>query len=99
MTVETITRALGGHRAGATWMARCPVHEDRSPRFSISAGKDGTVLVRCHSWREQRDATTAFRSRGVCNSGHVSAQVTGKRHVSAHRDGAEAWRPARLIEP
>jgi putative DNA primase/helicase len=41
MTAETIAKALGGHRAGATWMARCPVHDDCEPSLSISSGKDG----------------------------------------------------------
>ena len=31
MNAETIARALGGRRAGATWMARCPAHDDREP--------------------------------------------------------------------
>ena len=29
MTAETIAKALGGRKAGAAWMARCPAHEDR----------------------------------------------------------------------
>lgn len=65
MTAETIARALGGHRAGATWMARCPAHEDRSPSLSISAGKDGKVLVRCHAGCDQRDLIAALRERGL----------------------------------
>ena len=65
MTAETIARALGGHRAGATWMARCPVHEDRSPSLSISAGKDGKVLVRCHAGCDQRDLIAALQERGL----------------------------------
>ena len=36
-------------------MACCPVHDDRSPSLSISAGKDGKVLVRCHAGCDQRD--------------------------------------------
>ena len=65
MTAETIARALGGHRAGATWMARCPVHEDRTPSLSISVGKDGKVLVRCHAGCDQRDLVAALRERGL----------------------------------
>lgn len=65
MTAETIARALGGHRAGATWMARCPVHEDRSPSLSISAGKGGKVLVRCHAGCDQRDLIAALQERGL----------------------------------
>ena len=26
MTAETLAKALGGPRAGGTWMARCPAH-------------------------------------------------------------------------
>ena len=40
---------LAGHRAGAGWMVRCPAHEDRKPNLSISSGRDGKVLVRCHA--------------------------------------------------
>jgi hypothetical protein len=65
MTAETIARALGGHRAGATWMARCPVHEDRRPSLSISAGKGGKVLVRCHAGCDQRDLIAALHERGL----------------------------------
>ncbi len=65
MTAESIARALGGYRAGATWMARCPVHEDRSPSLSISTAKDGKVLVRCHAGSNQRDLIAALRERGL----------------------------------
>lgn len=65
MTAETIAKALGGHRAGATWMARCPAHDDRSPSLSISTGKDGKVLVRCHAGCDQRDVIAALGRRGL----------------------------------
>lgn len=65
MTAESIARALGGYRAGATWMARCPVHEDRRPSLSISAGENGKVLVRCHAGCDQRDLIAALHERGL----------------------------------
>lgn len=65
MTVEAIAKALGGHRAGATWMARCPAHDDSSPSLSISAGRDGKVLVRCHAGCNQRDVIAALSERGL----------------------------------
>ena len=65
MTAETIASALGGHRAGTTWMARCPVHEDRSPSLSITRSKDGKVLVRCHAGCDQRDLIAALLQRGL----------------------------------
>jgi hypothetical protein len=74
MTAETIAKALGGHRAGATWMARCPVHDDRAPSLSISSsGKDGKVLVRCHAGCEQRDVITALVDRGLWDATGKSA--------------------------
>ncbi len=63
MIAESIAKALGGHRAGATWMARCPAHEDRKPSLSISSGKDGKVLVHCHAGCDQRDVIAILRRR------------------------------------
>jgi putative DNA primase/helicase len=65
MTAESIAKALGGHRAGATWMARCPAHEDRVPSLSISSGRNGKVLVRCHAGCDQRDVIVILRERGL----------------------------------
>lgn len=65
MTAETIAKALGGRRAGAAWMARCPVHDDSSPSLAISAGKNGKVLVCCHAGCDQRDVIAALSDRGL----------------------------------
>lgn len=65
MTAETIAKALGGHRAGATWMARCPAHDDSSPSLAISAGSNGKVLVRCHAGCDQREVIAALIERGL----------------------------------
>jgi putative DNA primase/helicase len=85
MNAETIARALGGRRAGATWMARCPAHDDRSPSLSISSGKDGKVLVRCHAGCDQRDLIAVLQARGLW-------QTTGRALVIARNP----WR--RLAE-
>jgi DNA primase len=91
MTAETIARALGGHRAGATWMARCPVHEDRSPSLSISAGKDGKVLVRCHAGCDQRDLIAALRKRGLWQAtGRASRIASNHRRRIVEEPDAEA---------
>lgn len=65
MTAEAIAKALGGRKAGAAWMARCPAHDDRAPSLSIAAARDGKVLVRCHAGCDQRDVIAALRARGV----------------------------------
>lgn len=85
MTAETIAKALGGHRAGATWMARCPAHDDLRPSLAISAGRNGKVLVRCHAGCEQRDVIAALSERSLWGA-------TGKRHggiARMHRKNLE----------
>jgi putative DNA primase/helicase len=62
---EAIARALGGHRAGGTWMARCPAHDDREPSLSITDARNGKVLVRCHAGCDQHDVIAALRARGA----------------------------------
>jgi putative DNA primase/helicase len=65
MSAKTIARALGGRRAGATWMARCPAHADREPSLSIKDGDGGRVLVRCHAGCNQQRLIATLRSRGL----------------------------------
>jgi len=45
MIAENLAKALGGHRAGAGWMARCPAHEDRKLNLSISSGTAITQAI------------------------------------------------------
>jgi hypothetical protein len=88
MTAESIAKALGGHRAGATWMARCPVHEDRSPSLSISAGKNGKVLVRCHAGCDQRDLIAAVQERGLWQATGRASLITlnHRRRIAENPD-------------
>ena len=66
-SAETIAKALGGHKTGNGWIAQCPLHDDQTPSLSISAGKDGKVLVHCHAGCNQRDVFIAvLRNRGLC---------------------------------
>ncbi len=74
MTAESIAKALNGHRAGATWMARCPAHDDNRPSLSISCSRDGKVLVHCHAGCEQIDVISALRSMGAWGSNRHAAQ-------------------------
>ena len=63
MIAAELAKALGD--AGATWMARCPAHEDRSPSLSISSGRDGKVLLCCHAGCDQREVIAVLRKRGL----------------------------------
>jgi putative DNA primase/helicase len=65
MTAETTAKALGGRKAGAAWMARCPAHEDREPSLSIKDTDGGKVLVRCHAGCDQQKVIAALKARGI----------------------------------
>jgi putative DNA primase/helicase len=65
MSAKIIASALGGRRAAATWMARCPAHADREPSLSIKDGGGGRVLVRCHAGCDQQELIAALKSRGI----------------------------------
>src|SRR5262245_15640896 len=40
---------LNPRRAGGGYSSRCPAHEDNVPSLSISEGREGRVLMRCHA--------------------------------------------------
>jgi len=69
MTAAAIAKALGGHRAGRDWMARCPAHDDRTPSLAIHEGCNGKVLLKCHAGCSQRDVIGALKDRGIWASG------------------------------
>jgi hypothetical protein len=48
--LETLMARLpGAKKAGNSWSARCPAHDDRRASLSIAQGDDGTALVKCHA--------------------------------------------------
>jgi putative DNA primase/helicase len=69
---QALAIALGGNRAGATWMARCPAHDDSRPSLAISEAKNGKLLVCCHAGCDQRNVIAALSKRGLWDA-------TGKR--------------------
>ena len=99
MTAETIARALGGHRAGAGWTARCPAHDDRTPSLSLTDTKDGKLLVRCHAGCDQKDVIAALRGRGLWGEGRSRAGTWAQRRKPVERepDGDDAKRTQRAL--
>jgi len=65
MTAESLAKALGGQKAGSSWIARCPSHDDREPSLSIRDADGDKVLIRCHAGCEQEEVIAALRSRGL----------------------------------
>ena len=83
MNAEAIAKALGAHRTGTTWMARCPAHDDRSPSLAICERKVGKVLVHCHAGCEQRDVIAQLKAKGLWIHNSLSAfRYTASRRVS-----------------
>ena len=105
MTAEGIAKALGGRRAGAGWMARCPAHDDREPSLSISRGEDGKVLVRCHAGCEQVTVIAVLRCRGLWQGGHArrsDLRVTSRASTNVAIERSKAataiWNAGRPAE-
>jgi hypothetical protein len=65
MTAEEVAKVLGGQKAGAVWMARCPAHDDRNPSLAIANARNGNVLVHCHAGCDQRNVIAALQARGA----------------------------------
>ena len=65
MNAEAIAKALGGRKAGISWMARCPAHDDRDPSLSIREDISGKALVHCHAGCSQERLIAILRSRGL----------------------------------
>jgi putative DNA primase/helicase len=69
MSAAKLARALGGHRVGRVWMARCPAHDDRTPSLSIRDGLDGTVLVHCFAGCPQARVIASLPDRALWPAG------------------------------
>ncbi len=67
----TIAKALGGHKVGSGWTARCPAHDDSTPSLSLRDGHDGKVLVRCHAGCGQDTVISILRSNGLWPSNGI----------------------------
>ena len=90
MNAEAVAKALGGRKAGSSWMARCPAHDDRDPSLSIQDAPDGKVLLHCHAGCAQAAVIAALRSRGLWR-GHFLHQQW-RPVANNHPDPDEAGR-------
>jgi hypothetical protein len=102
MDAETIARALGGHRTGAGWVARCPAHDDRTPSLSIRDGENGRLLLKCFADCLWEQIAEALRARdlsldtGGRRSGYANAAARGAHVVDEDanrtRSALRLWR-------
>ena len=47
--LDLLARLDGVQGGNGAWKARCPAHDDRTPSLSVTAGRDGRVVLHCHA--------------------------------------------------
>jgi putative DNA primase/helicase len=92
MTAEAIAKALGGRKAGGSWTARCPAHDDRAPSLSIRDSDHGKVLVHCHAGCDQRDVIVALKGQGLWADHGPRSLSQSARHMPVKREQDHAAR-------
>ena len=65
MDAAELVRELGGTWNGSNGKARCPAHHDRKPSLSVTEGKGGKILVKCHAGCSQEAVIAELRMRGL----------------------------------
>lgn len=60
-----IAHALGGHKAGAGFLCKCVVHDDKNPSLSVADGEDGSVLVHCFAGCDANDVIAELDRRSL----------------------------------
>ena len=95
MTVTTardIAVALGrgkekSHGPGRGWNTFCPSHDDRNmPSLSVTDGREGKILVRCHAGCTGAEVVQALRDRGLWPSGSRKNWVAQKYAPEGRRE-------------
>ncbi len=63
---EILTRALGGRWYRGYGLAFCPAHDNtQTPALSLGTGRDGRLLLRCHTGCDFLQVMGALRARGL----------------------------------
>lgn len=57
---EILDRLEDVRQSGNSYIARCPLHDDRSPSLSIAIGDDGRILLHCFTGCEVKNICEAI---------------------------------------
>ena len=98
-----IVAVIGEHteikRSGRQWMARCPLHGERTPSLSVSPDKG---VYYCFGCQRSGDAITFVQEiEGLDFAGAVemlAARAGIQLHYTSHDEGAARSRRKRLLE-
>ena len=86
--VETVLSRLGStRRSSRGWVAKCPAHEDRVASLSVSEGRDGRALIKCHAGCTTQTIVAAL---GLTLADLFERDDFSPRPVAARRNGRNA---------
>jgi hypothetical protein len=111
MSARAITAALGGRWHGRYGMARCVVHDDRTPSLQIADG-ESALLLKCWAGCDPRDVLGELRRRGLLDE-RPADRTPWQRHAprptpspapapvraAAARAAIEIWHRAGFAQP
>ncbi|WP_375590109.1 toprim domain-containing protein [Hoeflea alexandrii] len=88
---QELAQALGGHRVGDSWMARCPAHNDVTPSLAIKDGHQSRLLLHCHAGCQQEAVIERLKCLGLWGAKtRASVPVKKVRRLPPNRSLAEA---------
>lgn len=91
MDAQGITRALGGKWYGRYGQARCPAHGDRNPSLSLSDGRNGRLLAKCHAGCDFATILDSLRDLGlVPGDGSLPVRPAGGLRRNQAEEEAQA---------
>jgi len=65
MNAAEIASHLRGRKSGASYVMKCPAHNDQNPSLSVCDAADGKVLVHCHAGCDQETVIEALKGLGL----------------------------------
>lgn len=96
-----ITEALGGKWHGRYGVAFCPAHHNTvTPALSVGTGREGQLVVRCHTGCEFPDIMSALRDRGLSEpNGSPQRDYKAEQAAADHKRAQQAMQVARETSP
>lgn len=91
LDARKVTRALKGRWHGSYGSALCPAHDNtRTPALSVSNGRDGRLLAKCHAGCRYHDIVDALELIGVSDDilREPDAAEMARREAAEAQDAA-----------
>ncbi|MGE0425782.1 MAG: toprim domain-containing protein [Reyranellaceae bacterium] len=99
-----IVNALHGRWSSTRGMCRCPAHEDGTPSLSVTATREGRVLLHCFAGCAGRDVIATLRGMGLWPEGgptrprvHLTPERPDQAALRRRRRARALWEAAAPI--